>query len=102
MAINRCRSCGAQVDRHNDICPRCGVRSPAISNPLLPSGNGKIWGILVIVFVIVAGLLWVFHPWAWLSGSAGRLKPIVVLIYYSAVGSGLSSSKFSAMSIWLT
>ncbi len=99
MAINRCRSCGAQVDRRDEICPRCGVRSPAVSNPLLPSGNGKIWGILVIFFVVIVGLLWVFLPGAWLSGSGNRLQPIAVLIHYSAVGSGLSSSKFSAISI---
>ena len=34
MAKLQCRSCGANVTRSSSFCAVCGVRSPAVSNPL--------------------------------------------------------------------
>ena len=41
MALKPCRECGAQVSTAAEVCPHCGVRSPAICDPLAILDQGR-------------------------------------------------------------
>jgi len=47
MALKPCRECGAQVSTSAEVCPHCGVRSPAAENPVTVVGQpaSKGWGV---------------------------------------------------------
>lgn len=62
MTLKRCRECGEQISSGADICPHCGVHSPASVNPLTPLGlndtkKGKTELFIGIAIVVVLGAL---------------------------------------------
>jgi hypothetical protein len=69
MALKPCRECGAQVSTEAEVCPHCGVRAPAATDPLAvlgPSdrkpnksaGSGCLTAIVVgVVIIVLAAVL---------------------------------------------
>lgn len=85
-----CRSCGAQILKEAEICPRCGVRqqSPTIE---IPGGKNKIAaGILAILLgglgihkfymgQIGKGIVYLIFCWTCIPAILGLIEGICIL-----------------------
>jgi hypothetical protein len=67
MALKPCRECGVQVSTGAEVCPHCGVRSPAAADPLAvlglsddrpnTKGRGGCATIIAIIFAGIGGVI---------------------------------------------
>jgi TM2 domain-containing membrane protein YozV len=88
-----CHECGAVINAKAEICPKCGVRQPGVSNGMrvTPSGRSRLAAALLAILLggfglhkfylgrIGLGIVYLLFCWTFIPAIIGLIEGIVYL-----------------------